>query len=58
MLRIPSENGITGIAIKEKRVVKLQSYDKQTEFSVEIDNNIEAPVVKSMMVGPLYNEAG
>jgi hypothetical protein len=43
VLRIPSENGITGISIKEKRVVVLQTYDKQSEFSVEIDNNIEAP---------------
>ena len=57
-MRIPSENGLTGIAIREKRVVTLQSYDKHTEFSIEIDNNIDISVVKSMLIGPLYNEAG
>lgn len=58
VMRIPSENGLTGIAIKERRVVTMQSYDKHSDFSVEIDNNIDISVVKSMMIGPLFNEAG
>jgi len=39
-------------------VVVLQTYDKQSEFSPEIDNNIEAPMIKSMMIGPLFNDKG
>ena len=58
VMRIPPENGLTGISIREKRVITLQSYDKHTDFSVEIDNNIDISVVKSMMIGPLFNEAG
>lgn len=58
VMRIPPENGLTGISIREKRVFTLQSYDKNNDFSVEIDNNIDVQAVKSMMIGPLFNEAG
>lgn len=51
------DTGLTGLAIKQKGVLRLQVAEKVSEFSTEVDNNINAPSVRSMMIGPLFNKS-
>jgi hypothetical protein len=51
------DTGLTGLAIKQKGVLRLQVAEKVSEFSTEVDNNINAPNVRSMMIGPLFNKS-
>ena len=57
-VRVPSNDGLTGIAISTGRVFILQPSEKNDQFSVDTDNCVEANSVKSMVIGPMINPKG
>jgi hypothetical protein len=58
MMNYQATIGLTGIAIREKRVVRLQDSDSWQYYSGDVDNCTSLPQLRTLMIGPMYTRDG
>ena len=54
-LRLPGDRGITGNAIKTGKVQVVHNGALDVNFAAEVDNSIGNPVLKNLLIGPLFD---
>lgn len=58
MIRIQSKGGLTSLALTSKKVVVSSQGERDSRFSINIDNLVNVFKVVNMLVGPALDSKG
>jgi hypothetical protein len=58
LIRIQSKGGLTGLALQKKQIIVSQLGERDTRFSINIDNLVNVFKVSNMLVGPALDSQG
>jgi hypothetical protein len=58
LLRVQSKGGITGMTIAKKQIIVSQLGERDSRFSINIDNIVNVFKIWNMMVGPVFDSEG
>lgn len=57
-MKLPRDRGITGLAIKDKKVQLIANGELHPQYAPEVDNSVGTRVVENCLIGPLYDGCG
>jgi len=57
-VKLPRDRGITGLAIKDKKVQLIANGELHPQYAPEVDNSVGTRVVENCLIGPLYDGCG